>query len=88
MPIRSERLRWPPRPDKRSVGTRARLATDEPSSPRLPHERDESVDSQAGGPRPIIQRAYDDLAAGLQDTDCRNSAAEIIKKKSATRRRK
>ncbi len=38
--------------------------------PRLPHEHDESVDSQArtvaqGG---IAQRAYDDLRAGRVDT--------------------
>jgi hypothetical protein len=89
MPIRGERLRWPPRAGKRLVGTRAKLVTDEHPSPRQPNERDESADSQAGGPRPIIRKAsYDDLAAGLQDTDLRNRAAEIIKKQSARRRRK
>jgi len=87
MPIRGERLRWPPRRGKRSVGTRVKLATDEPPSPRLPHERDQSVDSPASEPRPIIRQAHDDLAAGLQDTDCRNSAAETIKKKSGARGR-
>ena len=88
MPIRGERLRWPPRPGKRSVGTRVKLATDERPSPRTPNERDESADSQGGGPRTIIRQAHDDLAAGRQDTDCRNSAAEIIQKKSARRRGK
>jgi hypothetical protein len=88
MPIRGERLRWPPRAGKRLVGTRAKLVTDEHPSPRQPNERDESADSQAGGPRPIIRKAYDDSAAGLQDTDLRNRAAEIIKKQSARRRRK
>jgi hypothetical protein len=91
MPIRGDRLRWPPRPGKRSVGTRARLATDgEQPSPRQPNEHDESADSQASGPRRIIRQAHDDLAAGLQDTDCRNRAAEIISKntESARRRRK
>ena len=88
MHIRGERLRWPPRPGKRSVGTRAKLATDEQPVARVPNERDQSADSQASGPRPIMRRAHDDLAAGLQDTDCRNSAAEIIRKKSADRRRK
>ncbi|MBC7956002.1 MAG: hypothetical protein H7Y33_09060 [Cytophagales bacterium] len=38
--------------------------------PRLPHERDESSDSQIGGePRPIIQQAHDDVMAGRVDTD-------------------
>lgn len=80
MPIRGNRLRWPPRPGKRSGETRAKLATDEPmpSTPRQPNERDESADSQASGPRSIIKRAHDDLTSGLEDTDCRNSAAEIV----------
>lgn len=89
MHIRGERLRWPPRQGKRSDRTRAKLATDEQPVARLPNERDQSADSQASGPRAIMRRAHDDLVAGLQDTDCRNSAAEIIKtKKSADRRRK
>ena len=38
---------------------------------RMPHERDESADSQAAGDpgaRRIGQIAHDDLAEGLQDT--------------------
>jgi hypothetical protein len=54
------------------------LATDEAPSPRQPNERDESADSQQGGPRKLIRQAHDDLAAGKQDTDCRNRAAEIV----------
>ncbi len=40
-------------------------------SPRLPHEHDESSDSQDNGgkPRPIIEKAHDDVAAGRVDTD-------------------
>jgi hypothetical protein len=90
MPIRGDRLRWPPRPGKRSTTTRAKLSTDEASqpSPRQPNERDESADSQSGGPRPIIRRAHDDLAAGQQDTDCRNSAGAIVRTNSANARRR
>jgi hypothetical protein len=37
--------------------------------PRLPHERDESVDCQAGEKRKIIQQASADIKRGLRDTD-------------------
>jgi hypothetical protein len=40
------------------------------STPRLPHERDESSDSQHNGePRPLMRKAHDDIAAGRVDTD-------------------
>ncbi len=41
--------------------------------PRLPHERDESDDSQQSGERADIRQAYDDIMAGQQDTDLRES---------------
>ncbi len=41
--------------------------------PRLPHERDESGDSQQSDPRPEICQAYDDIMSGKQDTDLRES---------------
>jgi hypothetical protein len=98
MPIRGDRLRWPPRPGKRSnvarsspearSGTRETLSTDEQKpAPRQPNERDASADSQASAPRPVIQRAHDDVTEGQMDTDCRNSAVEIVEKNDATRRR-
>ena len=37
--------------------------------PRLPHERDESSDSQQGGVRPVIEQARRDLERGVVDTD-------------------
>jgi len=37
--------------------------------PKLPHERDESSDSQTEGVRPVIRQAHDDLASGIVDTD-------------------
>lgn len=40
--------------------------------PRMPHERDESTDSQhGGGPREILEKAYRDVEEGRQDTDRR-----------------
>jgi hypothetical protein len=38
-------------------------------SPRLPHERDESTDSQSGDHQPVIEQAGKDIARGLVDTD-------------------
>jgi hypothetical protein len=39
------------------------------AEPRLPHERDESSDSQEGGPRGVIEKARVDIESGQQDTD-------------------
>ena len=38
-------------------------------APRLPHEIDESSDSQQSPPRTIIKQAFDDIEAGQVDTD-------------------
>lgn len=44
------------------------------ASPRLPHERDESADSQvSSAPRDDMQQAFDDLDRGLVDTDRRGA---------------
>ncbi|MED5618945.1 hypothetical protein [Ideonella sp. BN130291] len=40
----------------------------ERAEPRLPHERDESSDSQAQGVRGVIHQGKEDLDRGLQDT--------------------
>ena len=37
--------------------------------PKLPHERDESVDMTHGTPDAHIEQAYRDVQQGLQDTD-------------------
>jgi hypothetical protein len=42
--------------------------------PRLPHERDESADSQVSPPRKVMQQAAKDIERGLKDTD---RAAEV-----------
>ncbi|MBI1891147.1 MAG: hypothetical protein HYS18_10905 [Burkholderiales bacterium] len=39
------------------------------AAPRLPHERDESDDSQTSEPREEMKQAYDDIERGLVDTD-------------------
>ena len=41
------------------------------SEPHLPHEHDESSDSQASGPREVMERARRDVEEGQQDTDLR-----------------
>ncbi|GGI19464.1 MAG: hypothetical protein REI95_06715 [Oxalicibacterium faecigallinarum] len=41
------------------------------SSPRLPHEHDESFDSQRSGPRDDMRQAHDDIESGQIDTDRR-----------------
>ncbi len=37
--------------------------------PKLPHERDESVDMTHGKPDAQVEQAYRDVQRGLQDTD-------------------
>lgn len=39
------------------------------SQPRLPHEHDESSDSQGGGVRDEMKQAHNDIVTGKQDTD-------------------
>jgi hypothetical protein len=54
---------------KKKSGRTESRANDTQPQPRLPHERDESSDSQTGGVRPIIRQAHDDVEAGRMDTD-------------------
>jgi hypothetical protein len=48
---------------------RTHSVIDSEPAPRLPHEHDESSDSQTNGVRPVIQQAHDDLESGKVDTD-------------------
>lgn len=52
-------------------------------SPRLPHERDESIDSQQDKPRKDIKQAFDDIDEGQMDTDRRGipGVEEVERKK-------
>lgn len=47
---------------------------DEDEAMRMPHERDESEDSQESKTRKIMKRAYDDLQEGQVDTDLRETS--------------
>lgn len=87
MPIRGDRLRWPPRPGKKFSdasgpnATRRSLSTDDQPDTnqplRQPDERDESSDRQTSRPREVIKQAHDDIESGQQDTDCRNNASQV-----------
>jgi len=50
------------------------------SAPRLPHERDESSDSQHSEPRPDMKQAHDDVASGKVDTDRGTPSNEAYQK--------
>jgi hypothetical protein len=39
--------------------------------PRMPHERDESDDSQQSGQRKVMKQAFNDIQNGQKDTDAR-----------------
>ena len=71
MPIKGDRLRWPPRPGKKfsaaaaHSGKRRSLSTDQQSAsthdPLLPrNERDETADQPSTAPRDVIKQAHDD----------------------------
>lgn len=47
---------------------------DEGHEMRMPHERDESEDSQESKPRKVMERAYQDLQEGQVDTDLRETS--------------
>lgn len=84
------RLRWPLLASRRRngarQGTKQTRATDEQPAPQQPNERDASAESQQGEQRPRIQQAAKDLARGLEDTDCRNSAVEIVADEADSKR--
>lgn len=59
---------------------------DEKDALRMPHERDESEDSQESAPRSVIKRAYDDLQEGQVDTDLRETGGvdEVVNDRPGT----
>lgn len=57
--------------DGRSFQVRIAHPAKKEKIPRLPHERDESDDSQQSGARQEMLQAYTDLMSGQEDTDCR-----------------
>lgn len=56
------------------------------SSPRMPHERDESNDEYGGEVRKDIKQAYDDLQNGQVDTDLRETGGvdEVVNDRPGT----
>jgi hypothetical protein len=63
---------------QRQVATQRPVRSD--ATPRLPHERDESDDSQESPPRADMQQAASDIERGLVDTDLHNTpGVEAVK---------
>jgi len=66
-------------------GVSFQVSTQRPKSsdalPRLPHERDESDDSQQSDVRAPMRQAFDDIMSGQQDTDLREGRGleEVVK---------
>ena len=62
----------------RFVNTKAPIEND--GVKRQPHERDESPDAQDQEPRGIIKQAAEDMAQGLQNTDCYGTNPDGLEK--------
>jgi hypothetical protein len=64
--------RKPPHKKTGTGGGKTQAEQGGETAPRLPHERDESSDSQQsqdGAPPDIGERAYEDVERGVVDTD-------------------
>lgn len=70
-------------PDQRSVNTQKKqapahpTAAQDPHLPKLPHERDQSVDMTDGIASVDMQQAYLDVARGLVNTDAALEAHKL-----------
>ncbi len=66
-------------PDKEAnpPGTRSQDGQSD-AMPRLPHERDETHQSQQSGPRPVVQQAASDTERGLEETDLYGSRGQRV----------
>ncbi len=51
----------------------------DPTSPQLPHERDQSTGMTDGIQSPVVQQAYRDVKRGLVDTDAGRQAHNVGK---------
>jgi hypothetical protein len=82
MPIKGDRLRWPPRPGKkfsavaapsgsrrRSLSTNQQSTTTHDPLPQ-PNDHDETAVRPSNAPREVIEQAHDDAESGKKDTDC------------------
>lgn len=77
-----------PATDAPSIDAPLNVDTTQPQSdtqvPRLPHERDESVDMTHGAPSTAMQQAHADLERGLQDTDARGASGRPLNQEATT----
>ena len=89
MPIKGDRLRWPPRPGKKfsavsaPSGGRRSPSSDKQSTnkhdPLLqPNDRDETAVQPSNAPREVIEQAHDDAESGKEDTDRRRQTAQVL----------
>lgn len=72
----------PATPQKNADGGKTKVAQEGESSPRLPHERDQSSDSQQtpdGRPTEVGRQAHEDVERGLVDTDRGLEANRVYK---------
>lgn len=72
--------------DKSSTTVTSDFSEEHARKPRLPHEHDESSDSQKhGGTRPVMQQAHDDLESGQKDTDRGAPMHDTYRKQKTTK---
>ncbi len=66
-------MNTPADPTRRRPGGDRRIDDTDRQKPRMPHERDQSSDSQESAPREVLEQAYRDIEQGQQDTDRRGT---------------
>lgn len=59
--------------DSQGVAEDAPIVTEDQPGMPLPHEQDESHESQGGGPHQVMRQAKRDIDRGVVDTDRRSS---------------
>ena len=71
-------------PGPKTLGPlKAGQSAEKEEKPKLPHERDESVDMTHGESDPKMEQAYRDVQRGLQDTDRGPSADKAYQKQKS-----
>ncbi len=55
--------------ERKNPGSANKQSRKKGTHPRLPHEHDESSDSQEGPKHGVIKQAHDDIVTGKKDTD-------------------
>ncbi len=83
MPTPKRRPPGPDEPTPHRPGQTTTNVSGEPA-PRLPHEHDESADSQESAPHAVIQQAHDDVERGLVDTSRAETSDEVYNRNLRT----